>query len=39
VCTRGNHESSCIRDWRARKEKLARKVKLEDPKFDGYMSL
>jgi len=36
ACTRGDHESSHIHDWRARKEKIARKVKLEDPKFDGY---
>ena len=35
ACTRGDHESS-IRNWYVRKEKIARKVKLKDPKFDGY---
>ena len=35
ACTRGDHESSCIHDWRTRKEKIARKVKLKDPKFNG----
>ena len=38
ACTRGDHESSCIIDWRAKKEKIACKVKLENSKFDGYCS-
>ena len=36
TCTRGDHESSCAHNWRARKEKMACRFKLEDPKFDGY---
>jgi len=28
TCTRGDHESSCIHDWRARKEKRACRFKL-----------
>jgi len=36
ACTKDDHESSCIHDWRARKEKIAHRFKLEDPKFDGY---
>jgi len=36
TCTRGDHESSCAHDCHARKEKIARRFKLEDPKFDGY---
>ena len=35
MCIRGGYESNCIRDWRARKEQIVRKVKLKDPKF-GY---
>jgi len=38
VCTRGDHESSCIRNWCAKKEQIACKVNLEDSKFDGYCS-
>jgi len=36
ACTRGNYESCCAYDWRTRKEKIADKFKLEDPKFDSY---
>ena len=36
ACTRRDHESSCIHDWRARKDKIACKVELEDSKFDSY---
>ena len=36
ACTRGEYESSCAHDWRARKEKITHKFKLEDLKFDGY---
>ena len=32
ICTRGDHESSCD----ASKEKITRKFKLKDPKFDDY---
>ena len=35
ACTRGDHNSNAD-DWRVRKEKIARRVKLEDSKFDGY---
>ena len=38
ACTRGDHAISCIHDWRAKKEKIACKVKLENPNFDGYYS-
>jgi len=34
--SRGDYESNCAHDWHARKEKIARRFKLEDPKFDGY---
>jgi len=36
ACTRGDHESSCIHDWHPKKEKIAHRFKLEDPKFDDY---
>jgi len=36
ACSKGDHQSSCIRDWRTSKEKIACKVKQEDPNFDGY---
>jgi len=36
TCTSGNYESSCAHDWRDKKEKITRKFKLEDLKFDGY---
>ena len=29
-------ESYCVHDWRARKEKIVRRFKLEDPKFNDY---
>jgi len=35
ACTKGDYESSA-RDWRARKEKITRKFKLKDSKFNGY---
>jgi len=34
-CIRGDYESSCAHDWRAKKKKIAHKFKLEDPKFDS----
>ena len=33
ACTRGDYESSCIRDWHAKKEQIARNLK-----FNGYCS-
>jgi len=37
--SRGDDESSCIHYRHARKKKIARRFKLEDPKFDGYSDL
>ena len=34
--TRGDHKSSCAHDWRAKKEEITHRFKLEDLKFDGY---
>ena len=34
ACTRGDHKSRCIRDLCAIKEQIARKVKLENLKFE-----
>jgi len=34
--TRGDHKNSCAHDWRARKEEITHRFKLEDLKFDGY---
>jgi len=35
TCTRGNYESSIAHDWRARKDEIVHKFKLEDLKSDG----
>jgi len=39
TCTRGDYESSGAHDWRARKDEIARRFKLEDPEFDDYCDL
>jgi len=36
ACTRGDYWSSCAHDWRARKEKIEHRFKLEDLEFDDY---
>jgi len=36
ICIRGDHESNCGHNCRARKEEIALKFKLEDSKLDGY---
>jgi len=35
MSTRDEYESSA-HDWRARKEEIARRFKIDGPKFDGY---
>ena len=32
--TKGDYESSGVHDWHVRKDEIARRFKLEDPKFD-----
>jgi len=39
ICTRDDYESSDAHDWHGRKDEITRRVKIEDPKFDGYYDL